>query len=232
MSRSGLLPTTESDEDLVRKTLAGSESAFETLVERHRDVAFRVASRIVGPADAEDVTQDAFLRAFHRLGQFRGDSPFRSWLLRVTHNAALNALARRRPPADVPATADDEDEVAIADTERTPAEQLEIAERRDRLALKLLEIRPAHRAVLVLRDLEGLSYEEIADVTDAPLGSVKGRLFRARRELIDVLRSNTYDWELPDERSPLAASPQAGRASPDRPSEPTGRHAGRGQVRP
>ena len=71
-------------------------------------------------------------------------------------------------------------------------------ERRERLEGKLRMMRPAHRAVLVLRDVEGLSYEEIADVTASPLGSVKGRLHRARRELIKLLRANAYDWELPE----------------------------------
>jgi RNA polymerase sigma-70 factor, ECF subfamily len=198
--RSGSFLAIESDDELVRQTRAGKIAAFEALVERYRDVVFRVASRIVGPADADDVTQDAFLRAFHRLGQFRGDSSFRSWMLRIAHNTALNALARRRPTVDLPS------EEGVADAfvdmaEGTPAEQLELNERRDRLARKLAEVRPVYRALLVLRDLEGLSYEEIAEVTEAPLGSVKGRLFRARRELIEVLRNNTYDWDLPDERA-------------------------------
>jgi RNA polymerase sigma-70 factor, ECF subfamily len=195
--RSSTAVATEPDEDLVRAALAGRLTAFETLVERHRDVVFRIAARIVGPTEAEDVTQDTFLRAFHRLDQFRGESPFRPWLLRIANNAALNALARRRPAPGL-LQHDDEAGSELSDKERTPAEQLEIGERRERLARKLQEVSPVHRAVLVLRDLEGLSYEEIAQVTTAPLGSVKGRLFRARRELIDVLRRNTYDWELPD----------------------------------
>ena len=75
--------------------------------------------------------------------------------------------------------------------------QLETRERRERLEGKLRLLRPEHRAVLVLRDLEGLPYEDIATATSMPLGSVKGRLHRARDELIDILRRNTYDWELP-----------------------------------
>jgi RNA polymerase sigma-70 factor, ECF subfamily len=181
----------------VTKTLAGDLTAFETLVERHRDVVFRVAARMVGDGDAEDVTQDAFLRAFHRLRQFRGDSPFRSWLLRIAHNAAIDTLTRRKP-----VLLEEPDEEALAreerpPPERTPADALEISERRERLAGKLQLIQPNHRAVLVLRDLEGLSYEEIAEVTDSPIGSVKGRLHRARQELIELLHRNTYDWELP-----------------------------------
>jgi RNA polymerase sigma-70 factor, ECF subfamily len=185
------------DQVLVDRTLAGDVGAFEILVERYRHVVNRVAARIVGRKDAEDVAQETFLRAFHRLDQFRGESPFRAWLLRIAHNTALNSLARQRSTA-----ADDEpDEETVtpeySDRPRTPAEQLELSERRERLAGKLRLLSPPHRAVLVLRDLEGLSYEEIAQVTESPLGSVKGRLFRARRELIDLLRANTYDWELP-----------------------------------
>ncbi|MBA2356890.1 MAG: sigma-70 family RNA polymerase sigma factor [Actinobacteria bacterium] len=183
-----------SDEALVERTKAGDLDAFEALVKRYRAVVFRVASRIVGRDEADDVSQDAFLRAFHRLEQFRRDSPFRSWLLRIAHNAALDALERRRPAEGDPP--EDTPEAVPART-RTPADELEVSERRDRLALKLRQVSPAHRTVLVLRDLEGLSYEEIAEVTDSPLGSVKGRLFRARRELMDILRRNTYDWELP-----------------------------------
>jgi RNA polymerase sigma-70 factor (ECF subfamily) len=147
------------------------------------------------------VTQEAFLRAFHRLDRFRGEAPFRAWLLRIAHHAALDTLERRRRH---PAAADGDGQEAEADdgrTEpRTPADALEVSERRERLRRKLGLLRPAHRTVLVLRDLEGLSYDEIADLTDQPLGSVKGRLSRARNELIALLRANTYDWELPDER--------------------------------
>jgi RNA polymerase sigma-70 factor, ECF subfamily len=184
-----------SDEALVRRTLAGDLTAFEQLVERHRAVLRRVAARIVGEDEADDVAQDAFLRAFHRLGRFRGDAGFRAWLLRIAHNAALDALSRRRSrPLEDEEQA--EGEAATAGP-RTPAEQLEVRERRERLAAKLRLMQPTHRIVLVLRDLEGLSYEEIAEITESPLGSVKGRLHRARRELIEILRANTYDWELP-----------------------------------
>lgn len=184
------------DRVLVEQTLAGDTAAFETLVERHRDVVFRVAARVVGRHDAEDVAQDAFLRAFHRLASFRSASPFRAWLLQITHNTALNALARRVPePVGGAAEAQPRDRTPVL--ERQPAAGLEDSERRDRLEVKLGELRSEHRVVLVLRDLEGLAYEEIAQVTDSPLGSVKGRLHRARGELIELLRRNTYDWDLP-----------------------------------
>jgi RNA polymerase sigma-70 factor (ECF subfamily) len=185
----------EPDETLIERTLQGDLAAFEHLVERHRGIVFRVATRIVGPDDAEDVSQDAFLRAFHRLGQYRGAATFRTWLLQITQNTALNTLtrARRRPTEMV----DDSPEAADRDPVRQPVTELERREREHRLELKLRTLRPEYRSLLVLRDLEGLSYNEISEVLEMPLGSVKGRLHRARDELIELLRNNTYDWELP-----------------------------------
>lgn len=185
-------PSMSDDAALVERTLAGELTAFEVLVDRHRPVVERVAARIVGEHDAEDVVQDSFLRAFHTLAGFRGEAAFKTWLLTITRNAALNVLAKRR---DVSLGDEDEpDQLSPGG----PALSLEDRERRDRIRLKLRELRPAHRSVLVLRDMEGLSYDEIADVTNMPLGSVKGRLSRARMEMIDLLRNNTYDWELPE----------------------------------
>lgn len=185
----------DSDERLIDRTLQGELAAFEVLVHRHRHVVFRTAARIVGPSEAEDVAQDAFLRAYHRLDQYRGQAAFRTWLLQIAQNAALNTLARaRRRPIE----ADSEsDRVPDRDPVRQPATRLERQERQERLELKLGRLRPEYRSLLVLRDLEGLSYGEIAEVLEMPLGTVKGRLHRARDELIELLRNNTYDWELP-----------------------------------
>ncbi|MFZ0040604.1 MAG: sigma-70 family RNA polymerase sigma factor [Solirubrobacteraceae bacterium] len=184
----------DADQQLIQRTLDGDMHAFEQLVQRHRDVVFRVASRIVGTDHADDVSQDAFLRAFHRLGRFRGDSSFRTWLLQITQNAALNELqrSRRRQTEDGEAS-----DPVDPDRTRQPASELERRERQQRLETKLGLLRDEYRSLLVLRDLEGLSYSEIAEVLEMPLGSVKGRLHRARGELIALLRTNTYDWELP-----------------------------------
>jgi RNA polymerase sigma-70 factor, ECF subfamily len=185
----------DTDEALVERTLRGEVSAFEELVERHRTIVFRTAARIVGRDEAEDVAQDAFLRAFHRLGQYRGTAAFRTWLLQITQNAALNTLARARRRRTEP----EPEHVSVPDRDpvRQPASELERRERQQRLELKLGLLRSEYRSLVVLRDLEGLSYTEIAAVLNMPLGSVKGRLHRARAELIDLLRRNTYDWELP-----------------------------------
>src|SRR3954447_8726190 len=183
----------DADQAYVQATLRGDLRAFEALVERHRDVVVRVAARIAGREEAEDVSQDAFLRAFHRLGRYRADASFRAWLLQIAHNAAVDHISRRRPEPLEDVAEDPEQAVA-----RLPAERLESRERITRLERKLRGLSPEARIALVLRDIEGLSYEEIADITQAPLGTVKVRLFRARRDLIEMLRTNTYDWELPE----------------------------------
>lgn len=189
----------DADAELVRRCRAGDMTAFDELVARHQDVVMRVASRIVGPDESEDVAQDAFLRAFHRLGRFRGEGSFRSWLLQIARNSALDSLSANRRRAAMSnllhAEADEGEERGT----RVPARELEVTERRERLRSKLRLLSDVHRTVLVLRDLEGLSYDEIAETTDAPLGSVKGRLHRARAELADLLRRNTYDWGVPRE---------------------------------
>jgi RNA polymerase sigma-70 factor, ECF subfamily len=184
------------DGGLVERARQGDLRAFGTLVERHGAVVYRVAARVVGPDEAQDVSQDAFLRAFHRLPSFRGRGPFRAWLLQIAHNAALNALARRPKPVEY-AEGEEAEPAQHAPADREPAALLERRERSQRLENKLRALRPAYRSLLVLRDLEGLSYHEIADVLDVPVGTVKGRLHRARGELIQALRNNTYDWELP-----------------------------------
>lgn len=183
----------------MERTVAGDRAAFETLVERHSAVVYRVAARIVGPQDADDVSQDALIHAFHRLGQYRGDSPFESWLLRIVHNTALDALRKRRPVPVGPGGMEEEPRPPEGEGGhgRSPVSDLEHRERRDRLVTKLGELRAEHCTVLVLRDLEGLSYQEIAEVTDSPIGSVRGRLHRARNEMVEIMRANSYDWELP-----------------------------------
>ncbi len=185
------------DRPLVVRAREGDLGAFEALVERHRDVVYRVTARVLGEDEAEDATQDTFLRAFHRIDRFRGDGSFRAWLLQIAHNSAVTVAGRR---AAEPVPLSDVADTGVVATPKTPADEIEAGERRRRLDVKVKGLSPNHRAVLVLRDIEGFSYDEIATVTQTPVGSVKARLHRARGELIDSLRRNTYDWDLPHGR--------------------------------
>lgn len=109
----------DSDDALVARVVRGETAAFAELVERHEAVVLRVAARIVGREEAQDVSQDAFLRAFHRLSRYRGEGSFRAWLLQITHNAAVSAATHRRPEAVDAEAATAED--PSPDGERLPA---------------------------------------------------------------------------------------------------------------
>jgi RNA polymerase sigma-70 factor, ECF subfamily len=126
-------PTASPEPVLVARAAAGDVAAFGALVERHNDAAVRFAARLVGPDDAEDVAQDAFLRAFHRLARLGDPTMFRSWLLSIVHNAAVDVLRLRARRQRVEAAESGDEEVVSEPAVRTPARVLEDRERRDRL---------------------------------------------------------------------------------------------------
>jgi RNA polymerase sigma-70 factor, ECF subfamily len=172
-----------SDRELVARARAGDTAAFEELVRRHRDRIYRVALRVCRhPADAEDVTQEAIVRAWRGLGTFRGDAEFTTWLYRIVTNLALNRVTRRREHATerVP-------EPAGPGEALDPARRAEDRERLDAALAALDTLTAEQRACYVLREVEGLTYEELAEVLDISVASVKGRLYRARQDLVAAL---------------------------------------------
>lgn len=166
----------DDDHGLVRAYLAGDASAFDALLERHRARVYRTAYRIVGPSEAEDASQEVFLTVVRKLGGFRYESAFSTWLYRVTVNVCTDLLRKRRDvPADEPIdrpVADRTDEVAgAADVQAA-----------------LAEVPTEFRVPLVLRDVEDLPYEEIAQLLGAPIGTVKSRIHRGRVALARAIR--------------------------------------------
>jgi len=172
---------------LVAAARDGDLAAFESLVRRHQVAVYRVALRMLGSeADAEDVAQETFVQAWRSLARFRGHSALGTWLYRIATNRALNALAARRETASL----DDSAIVALADPAGTLADPAETLERRERLRAVtegLLMLAPEQRALLVLRELEGLSYAQIAEVLTISPTAVKGRMHRARLALVAVV---------------------------------------------
>lgn len=161
----------------------GDLDAFEALVRRHQDAVYRVALRILGSeADAEDVVQETFIRAWRSLGRFRGESAFGTWLYRIATRRCLDLVASRRPT----------DELRDRGVE-APGGVQEDAEQRGRLEAVMRVIAalpPDQRVALVLREFEGLPYEQVAEVLDTTVAAVKGRIHRAR---LTVLRG-TAAW--------------------------------------
>lgn len=169
------------DVDLVRATLAGDQDAFQRLVERYQDRLFALARGYTKRAvEIEDIVQDAFLKAFRRLDTFNHESSFYTWLYRITLNTALDFL-KRRGRSPVRAVEDPELGAPLAPQEGfAPHARLEREEIAEITHAVLEELPEIFRTALVLREFEGLAYQEIADVLGISIGTVESRLFRAR----------------------------------------------------
>jgi len=178
---------------LVQAAKSGDVSAFEELVRRYDRNVFRIAQHITqNREDAEDVVQDAFLKAYSNLAQFQGQSKFYTWLVRIAVNEALMKLRRRRPERTVSLDEEvktDEDSVPreVADWSPNPEQQYSQAELREILSKTIQGLPPGFRTVFVLRDVEGLSTEETAEALDLSIPAVKSRLLRARLQLRERL---------------------------------------------
>ena len=172
-----------SDEVLAAQASAGDRRAFGDLVRRHQDGVFRFVFRMVGSRDqAMDLTQDSFLKAWQALPGWRPEARFRTWLLQIARNASLDVL-RRRPLADfVPI----DEAFELPGPGPTPESQAAAKQDLRLLDAALRRLQADHREVLLLRELEGLSYEEIAAVLDVAEGTVKSRLGRARAALLQA----------------------------------------------
>lgn len=159
---------------------------IEELVTEFGPAMYRVAQSIVGERTmAEDVVQEALLRAWQHLGDYRGDAPLKNWVLRITHNCAVSALRRRREEARDPMVMGETEQASGSiDTERTVAGRAAV----DGLWAALDSLDSVSRSIVVLREIERMTYEEIAEVLGLPLPTVKTRLFRARRTLSERLK--------------------------------------------
>jgi len=183
---------------LVQAAKQGDVSAFEDLVRRYDRNVFRIAQHITqNREDAEDVVQDAFLKAYSNLDQFQGQSKFYTWLVRIAVNEALMKLRRRRPERMVSLDEDvktEEDSVPreVADWSPNPEQLYKQAELKDILTRTVQGLPPSFRTVFVLRDVEGLSTEETADALGLSVPAVKSRLLRAQPVL-----QETREWRWP-----------------------------------
>ena len=178
------------EQALIASARAGNMHAFNTLVRTYQDIAFNVAYRVLGHADAAaDATQDAFLSAYRGLPAFRGGS-FRAWLLRIVTNACYDQLRlkKRRPETSLEDMTEDPDYTcSLIDYSQNPEEAIVRQDLVQAIAAGICKLPLDQRVVLVLSDVQGLSYDEIAEATGASLGTVKSRLSRARARLRDYL---------------------------------------------
>lgn len=189
------------DAQLITRHLAGDSSAFDEIVGRYERRVWAICLRMTGDVDdARDASQDAFITALRSIGSFRGEAQLGTWLHRVAVNASLDVIRRRtrrrtEPLHDTPERASDEP---------GPDEEADRAHRAAEVHRALAKLGPDHRAVIVLHDLQGLQYPEVADVLDVPVGTVKSRLHRARLELARLL-GHLKEVEPAKESDPLTS---------------------------
>ncbi|MFA7249838.1 MAG: sigma-70 family RNA polymerase sigma factor [Dehalococcoidia bacterium] len=181
-------------DELVQRAQRGELPAFNSIVLRYQDAVYSLTLRMLAhPEAAQDVTQEAFVAAWRRIDTFRGGS-FRSWLFTIAANRARDELRRgvRRPTASLDAARDDPDRADIdpADSDPGPEASAEQAELRAALEAALRDLPPDWREVVVLSDIHGLDYAEIAHATGVAIGTVKSRLSRARARLREVIMAS------------------------------------------
>lgn len=188
---------TQDDRDLVERARGGDREAFGTLVRRYQDRAFNLAYQMLrNREEALDVAQEAFARAYASLPTFKGESSFTTWLHRIVVNLGIDSLRRTQRSGtaaydDTRATPEEgEGDLSAADD---PAAALETKQVRALLARGIAKLPAAQRAILLLREVEGLSYEEISRLVGCNLGTVMSRLFYARRRLRQVLKAHLAD---------------------------------------
>jgi len=186
------------EQKIVEQARDGDVNAFDILIQRYQDQVYSVAYRLVGNEDdAADVAQDVFLACFRHLKDYRGESKLSTWLYRITINTVKNLWSRqKRQGYDVTDSLDEDNNdpetpalvESLADPAPNPRSLAAGAEMGEIVERKLLELEPEFREVIVLRFIEGLSYEEIAEATKEPLGTVKSRIFRARKALKERMK--------------------------------------------
>jgi len=183
------------DERAVTRFLAGDVTGFEQIVKHYSSTIFSLAARLVGPSEAEDVVQETFLRAYRGLERFRGESSLKTWLYAIALNRARarhGTLARLKALFASPAPSAGGDDIVslidgAADPGATPEESSMRRQERTRLRAAMSRLPEDFRAAVVLRDLEGLSYGEIADTLAVPIGTVRSRIARGRALLREEL---------------------------------------------
>ena len=186
------MPASDTDQQLVQRAQRGDLRAFDLLVLKYQGRIAALVSRYLNdPGEVEDVTQEAFIKAYRALEKFRGDSAFYTWLYRIASNAAKNHLVAkgRRPGADVTIEdAEGFEQAALISESSTPEAEL-MSEELAQVVTEALDALPEElRAALSLREFEGLSYDDIAAVLECPVGTVRSRIFRAREAIDERVR--------------------------------------------
>ncbi len=184
----------QTDQRLVEQVKNGYPEAFDLLVRKYQHKIYGLVSRFVSdPSAAEDIVQESFIKAYRSLDRFRGDSAFYTWLYRIAVNTAKNyVVSRGRRPPDADIDAEEAEQMSGSEALQefgTPEEVILSTEVTQKVLEVIENLPPDLRTALILREIDGLTYEEIAQVMDCPIGTVRSRIFRAREAVNDALKA-------------------------------------------
>lgn len=177
---------------MIAAVRGGDQKAFGDLVLKYQDRLFNSLTQLMGsPEDAQDITQEALVQAYLKLDTFQGNSAFYTWLYRIAFNLAMSHARKRRPIALGEGADDSPNRPEPVDHHPTPHQQMVTQEQIDSVQSAIDSLASEHREIVVLREIEGFDYEQIASVLDIPIGTVRSRLFRARMQLKSMLATAT-----------------------------------------
>lgn len=194
---------TDAEKLLLKRSQQGDVAAFEQLIAKHQTLAYNVAYRILGnEEDAKDATQEALVKVFRNINKFKGEASFGTWLYRIVVNACNDYIRKHRKVVTYSMDQDKETEdgavkMELADDGPTPESALEAKDLKQTVQKALAKLPEANRIVVVLRDIQGFSYDEIAEMIEVPVGTVKSRINRGRDMLKKILISDqTFMFDL------------------------------------
>ncbi len=186
-------PSSLEDRALVRRAKSGDLAAYDELVRRYQERIYATLYHMTANhEDANDLAQEAFIKAYHSLRSFKGDSSFFTWLYRIAVNRTINFLKQRKHRAllslnDLDFNAEHDPDLVALISDKTPRREVGLVELQERLNAAMLQLSETHRLVVTLHDVQGLSHEEISRIMDCNVGTVRSRLFYARQQLQSLL---------------------------------------------
>jgi len=190
----------ETEDQLIAQARAGNKAAFSKLVEKYYQMVYGVSYGVLNShEDARDAAQEVFLKVFHQIIRFEGKSKFKTWLYRIAVNASIDMARKRKPVDSLNEVREGEEEgeneplVRVPDKGPSPRDRLAKDELREVFRQALDQLTPDHRVVLVLREWEELSYEEIAEMLQIDMGTVMSRIFYGRKKLAEILKVRLKD---------------------------------------
>lgn len=183
------MESNERDKLWVRQCKHGDQEAFEKLMEKYAPVVYRAAARLAGTQEAEDITQEVFIQVFKSINRFEERASFSTWLYKVVHNVCSNYTRKMTYRQRHETQALEENRVGVVQ-QMDPEKRFFERQYREQLMTAINNLPEIHRTVIILRDFEGLSYEEIAEVAGCPVGTVRSRLHNAMKELTDKLKES------------------------------------------